>query len=175
MKIDDIIGLLFLLFFIVGPILRGLFRPSEPLIEVELPEIEPVESAQPQTGAGQPAPQQAAPAPPARPAGQPSPKAATAPAPATAPAAKPASVQQAKGHAAGARSRQRIEEARRDAGEVAASERQAFVAAQDRPRGRSGLKTHRRAIVNGMLWHEILSEPASLRHRARRRRKKLLS
>lgn len=174
MKFDDIIGLLFLLFFIVGPILRGLFRPSEPLIEVELPEVEPVEPAQPP--AQQPAPQQAAPAKPAaQPASRPAARPAAAPGSTPTPVVRKDTAQRAEGHAAGARSRQRIEEARRDAGEMAASEQRAFAAAQDRPRNRSGLKTHRRAIINGMLWHEILSEPASRRHRARRRRKKLLS
>jgi len=171
MKFDDIIGLLFLLFFIVGPILRGLFRPSEPLIEVELPEVEPVEPAQPP--AQQPAPQQAAPAQPtAQPASRPP---AATPEPAPAPAARRDAAQRAEGHAAGARSRQRIEEARRDAGEMAASEHRAFApAAAESSRG-ARLPVHRKAIVQGMLWHEILSEPASLRHRARRRRKKLLS
>jgi len=39
----------------------------------------------------------------------------------------------------------------------------------------AALPLHRKGIVHGMLWHEILSEPASLRRRARGRRKKLLS
>ncbi|WP_457628742.1 hypothetical protein [Oceanithermus sp.] len=174
MKFDDIIGLLFLLFFIVGPILRGFFRPSEPLIEVELPEVEPAEPAQPP--AQQPAPQQAAPAKPAaQPESRPAASPTAAPGSTPTPVVQKDTAQRAEGHAAGARSRQRNKVAQLDASEMAASEQRAFATRQNRPRGRSGLKTHRRAIVNGMLWHEILSEPASLRHRVRRRRKKLLS
>ena len=174
MKFDDIIGLLFLLFFIVGPILRGLFRPSEPLIEVELPEVEPVEPAQPP--AQQPAPQQASPAQPtAQPANRPAGRPAAAPGSTPTPVVRKDTAQRAEGHAAGARSRQRIEEAQRDAGEMTASARQAYTTTSGKGKRGAKLPVHRKAIVQGMLWHEILSEPASRRHRARRRRKKLLS
>lgn len=178
MKIDDLIGILFLLFFIVGPALRGLLKPREPLVEVELPEeLEEVQRRlrEAATGEAEPAPR---PQPAARPAPQPQP----APAAATrrvvpaAPAqpAPAASQQVAEGHAAGARSRQRIEEARLDAHDMAESERAAFAPVHERREHRAALPVHRKAIVHGMLWHEILSEPVS-RRRARKRKRKLIS
>ena len=172
MKIDDLIGILFLLFFIVGPALRGLLKPREPLVEVELPpEIEEM--------LHEPEPQ-----PPARPgtaragshAAQP--QAAAPPSAAPAPAAPPpgGTMQTAEGHVAGSRSRQRIEEARRDAADVAAEEHAAFALRRGRKMKHAGLPLHARGIVHGMLWHEVLSEPASRKlQRARTRRRKLLS
>ncbi|HGY10584.1 MAG TPA: hypothetical protein ENK37_11140 [Oceanithermus profundus] len=181
MKIDDLIGLLFLLFFIVGPALRGLLKPREPLVEVELPpedalppelkEVLREVRAQPEP---KPAPPPSAPAPPAQ---APKPLAQGAqPRGASAPPAARGTKQTAEGHAAGARSRHRIEEARRDAADMAAEERAAFALDQPRLSERIGLSVSGKAIVRGMLWHEILSEPASKkRRRVRAPRRKLLS
>lgn len=173
MKIDDLIGILFLLFFIVGPALRGLLKPREPLVEVELPpEIEEMmrEAAprpQEPPQATQPKPAQA----------QTKPAASGRPAAAAAPAvAGGGSMQTAEGHAAGSRSRQRIEEAQRDASDMAAEERAAFALTRSHKMKHAGLPLHARGIVHGMLWHEVLSEPASRRlRRVRTRRRKLLS
>lgn len=175
MNIDDLIGILFLLFFIVGPALRGLLKPREPLVEVELPpEIEemmrevapdpqePPQAAQPKSAQTQTKP--AAGNLPAAPA-----------TPATA-AVEDALMQTAEGHSAGSRSRRRIEEAQRDASEIAAEERAAFAQVRSPKMQHAGLPLHARGIVHGMLWHEVLSEPASRKlQRARMRRRKLLS
>jgi len=176
MKIDDLIGILFLLFFIVGPALRGLLKPREPLVEVELPpEIEEMMR--------EPEPRPTEPQPPARPGtararGRPAQPQAAAPPAAPAPAAPPpgSTMQTAEGYAAGSRSRQRIEEARRDAADVASEEHAAFALRRGRKMKHAGLPLHARGIVHGMLWHEVLSEPASRKlQRARTRRRKLLS
>jgi len=141
-KFDDLIGILFLLFFIVGPALKGLFKPSEPLIEVELPEIEPEpEAAAPAQPKPRPTPQQESTAPvPVSPAADKNNVAVPPPAPANEmgqkPAAKPESLPD------GGRRRVR----------------------------KLGLKTGRRAVLNGMLWHEILSEPVALKRLKQRRR-----
>ncbi len=179
MKIDDLIGILFLLFFLVGPALRGLLKPREPLVEVELPEeLEEVQRRLREAAEGKAPGPASKPQPAARPTAQaqPAPTAATRravpAAPAQPAAAAAASQQVAEGHAAGARSRQRIEEARHDAREMADSERAAF--AHERGERRVGLPVHRKAIVHGMLWHEILSEPVS-RRRARKKKRKLIS
>ncbi|WP_456444782.1 hypothetical protein [Oceanithermus sp.] len=176
MKIDDLIGILFLLFFIVGPALRGLWKPREPLVEVELPpEIEEMMR--------EPEPRPTEPQPPARPGtaragSRPAQPQAAAPPAAPAPAAPPpdGTMQTAEGHAAGSRSRQRIEGAERDASDVATEERAAFAQVRSPKMKHSGLPLHARGIVHGMLWHEVLSEPASRKlQRARMRRRKLLS
>jgi len=176
MKIDDLIGILFLLFFIVGPALRGLLKPREPLVEVELPpEIEEMMR--------EPEPRPAEPRPPARPGtaravSRPAQPQAAPPPAVPAPAVPPpgGKMQAAEGHAAGSRSRRRIEEARRDAADVAAEEHAAFAERRGRKMRHAGLPLHARGIVHGMLWHEVLSEPASRKLlRARMRRRKLLS
>ncbi|GEM90481.1 hypothetical protein [Oceanithermus desulfurans] len=181
MKIDDLLGILFLLFFIVGPALRGLLKPREPLVEVELPpELEEMmrevapgkQEPPPQAARPKPAPAQTKPAQSARPS------ASSTPAPAAATGAPPGATQTAEGHAAGSRSRRRIEEARTDATDMAAEERAAFVQKGERPphHRRAGVPLHRKGIVHGMLWHEILSEPVSKkRRRVRAKRRKLLS
>ena len=85
-------------------------------------------------------------------------------------------MQTAEGHSAGSRSRRRIEEAQRDASEIAAEEHAAFALSHSHKMKRAGLPLHARGIVHGMLWHEVLSEPASRRmRRIRTRRRKLLS
>lgn len=167
MKIDDLLGILFLIFFVIGPALRGLLRPRGPLVEEGLPpEIEEL--------LGEPSLQQETVPAPARSATPPAQM--TRPEP-TARAGTPPVVapQTAEGHGAGSRSRRRIETAGRDAAEVAKGERAAF--AQSRWQEKHvGLPLHSRGIVHGMLWHEVLSEPAYRRlQRARARRKKLLS
>ncbi|WP_456414572.1 hypothetical protein [Oceanithermus profundus] len=175
MKIDDLIGILFLLFFIVGPALRGLLKPREPLVEVELPpEIE--EMMRERAPRPQEPPQAARPKPAQA---QTKPAASSPPAASAAPAAAApggGSLQTAEGHAAGSRSRQRIEEAQRDASDMAAEERAAFALTRAHKMKHAGLPLHPRGIVHGMLWHEVLGEPASRRlRRVRTRRRKLLS
>lgn len=181
MKIDDLLGILFLLFFIVGPALRGLLKPREPLVEVELPpELEEImrEAAprpqEPPPQAARPKPAQAQ----TKLARSAQPAASSAPAPAAAAGAPLGAMQTAEGHAAGSRSRRRIEEARTDATGMAAEERAAFAQKGEhhRPHRHAALPLHRKGIVHGMLWHEILSEPVSKkRRRVRAKRRKLLS
>jgi len=140
-KFDDLIGILFLLFFILGPALKGLFKPSEPLIEVELPEIEPEsEAAAPDQPEPHPAPQQEPVAP--------------APVSFAIPernyvAAPPAAPEGEAGQESTVKS-----------GNLPASRRKRKL----------GLKTDRRTVINGMLWHEVLSEPVALKRLKQRRR-----
>jgi len=141
-KFDDIIGILFLLLFIVGPALKGLFKPGEPLIEVELPEVE-VEPEAPDS---------------ARPRPRPTPRQApvtTAPAPIVAAEDEPV---------------RPATTTKRDT-RPSPPEGQERLPDGGRRRVRKlGLKTNRRAVLNGMLWHEILSEPVALKRIKRRRR-----
>ncbi len=62
MKLDDVFGIIFLLLFIIGPALKGLLKPPEPLIEVEPPieEAPPPKAAQPAGGKTEPVPPPAA-------------------------------------------------------------------------------------------------------------------
>ncbi len=61
MKLDDIFGIIFLLLFIIGPALKGLLKPPEPLIEVEPPiEAPPPKAAKPAGGKAEPVPAPAA-------------------------------------------------------------------------------------------------------------------
>ncbi len=176
MNFDDLLGILFLLFFIIGPALRGLFKPREPLVEVEIPEeIEEIERRLREAAEGKvrdTPPDTKAPRPTKQP--QPAPRTTAPSARQAATPAAPPNQQSAEGHAAGSRSRRRIAEARQDAAGIAASERMAFAATHGRTTNRPSLPVHRRAIVQGMIWHEILSEPVS-RRRGRRRIKKLIS
>jgi len=56
-KLDDIFGIIFLLLFIIGPALKGLLKPPEPLIEVESPsEAPPPEATKPTGGKAEPVP-----------------------------------------------------------------------------------------------------------------------
>ncbi len=176
MKIDDLFGLLFLLFFIVGPALRGLLKPREPLVEVELPQD--LEEVLRETAPRPQEPQPLARPKPAQAQSKPAAggRAAAPAAPAATAVAAQVSPQTAEGHAAGSRSRHRIAEASRDAADMAAEERAAFARDQRRQEGRIGLSVSGKAIVRGMLWHEILNEPASKkRRRLRTKRGKLLS
>ncbi len=119
MSLDDLLGLLFLLVFVVGPVLKGLLKGSQeaPLLEVELPEPPSEEEAPPPP-----------PAEPRRPRVRPVAIPPSEPAPAP-PEPEP------KAPAPRAR----------------------------RPR-RLKLRFDRGGILEGVVWHEILSEP-----RARRR------
>ena len=61
MKLDDVFGIIFLLLFIIGPALKGLLKPPEPLIEVEPPiEEAPPKATQPAGGKAEPVPPPAA-------------------------------------------------------------------------------------------------------------------
>ena len=143
MKFDDIIGILFLLFFILGPALKGLFKPGEPLIEVELPEVETIpENAEPATNK---LPQRTITEPPA----QPTP---AAPKTAEPPVREPVTAVRAAREATPRSLDQKLPDGGR------------------RRVRKLGLKTDRRAVLNGMLWHEILSEPVAIKIRKRRQR-----
>ena len=146
MKFDDIIGILFLLFFILGPALKGLFKPGEPLIEVELPEVETTpENAEPATNK---LPQRTITEPP------------TPPTPAALKTAEPP-----------VREPVIATPAVRAAREAPLRSLDQKLPDGGRRRLRKlGLKTDRRAVLNGMLWHEILSEPVAIKIRKRRRR-----
>jgi len=137
-KFDDLIGILFLLLFIVGPALKGLFKPGEPLIEVEAAE----EAGPPEEGLRPKAPSQPAAAPPTPPVRE---------APAAAEPVRP--------------SPPSPPEERRSADKLPGGGKRRVR--------KLGLRTGKRAVLNGMLWHEILSEPVALKHRRRRRGAKL--
>ena len=114
MKLDDLLGLLFVLFFIVGPVLKGLFRRDE---APGYPQEAPGEEVPP----APPKPQRREPEPvPVRPV-------AAAPAPSES-------------------------ESPTTEGPPPAS----------RPK-KLGLRLTRNAIVKGIVWHEILSEPRAKR------------
>ena len=123
MSLDDLLGLLFLLVFVVGPVLKGLLKGSQeaPLLEVELPEPPSEEEAPPPP-----------PAEPRRPRVRPVAIPPSEPAPAP-PEPEPEPPPPTEPKPAGARPK-------------------------------LGLRFHRGAILEGVVWHEILSEP-----RARRR------
>jgi len=139
-KFDDLIGILFLLFFIIGPALKGLFKPSEPLIEVELPDIEPEPEAAAPT---HPEPRQT----PRQTPSAPAPTAFVA-----------------------ANSTQPTKTSKREISQSMAAEPEKLPDGGRRRVRKLGLKTDRRAVLNGMLWHEILSEPVALKRLKQRRR-----
>lgn len=116
MKFDDLIGLLFVLFFIVVPVLKGLFQreaaPEAPLFEEDLPEPEPAPQPEPKR------PERV----PTRPVVVAPKKKAEEPPAAEEPLARP----------------------------------------QSRPK-KPRLRFDRDAIVEGIVWHEILSEPRAKR------------
>ncbi|HFB39462.1 MAG TPA: hypothetical protein ENJ76_03515 [Oceanithermus sp.] len=120
MSLDDLLGLLFLLVFVVGPVLKGLLKGSQeaPLLEVELPEP--------------PSEAEAPPPPPAEP---------------RRPRVRPVAVAPAEVEAA-------------PEPEPAPAE----AAPKARRTGGLKLRFDRGGILEGVVWHEILSEP-----RARRR------
>ncbi|WP_457638252.1 hypothetical protein [Oceanithermus sp.] len=133
MKLDDIIGILFLLFFILGPALKGLFKPAEPVIELEIPE----------ENSNQAITERASRTEPLQPAGPPASK----------PAREPAEAQ------AAAHTRpvdEGLENKSRPPKQPGGGKRR---------KRKLGLKTGRRAVLNGMLWHEILSEPVAFKLR----------
>jgi len=132
-KLDDIFGIIFLLLFIIGPVLKGLLKPPEPLIEVEPPiEAPPPEAIKPSGGRAEPVPAPTTAQSERKPRPQPEP---SRPAAAPVAAAPPASV----GHATVKRRRRKL-----------------------------GLGKGRRRVLRGMLWHEVLSEPVSLKLQKRR-------
>jgi len=128
LKIEELLGLVFFLIFVVGPILKDIFGrkeealpAEEPLFEEAHPEETPLQEAPPA-----PAASKTRPAPPA-----------SEPAPAA------LSSQPAATEALPAKKR------RKGRGQKAAK--------KQKPRlGRS-------AIVEGIVWHEILSEPKAKR------------
>ncbi len=149
MKFDDLIGILFLLLFIIGPALKGLFKPSEPLIEVELPDFEP-EAATPSSR-----PQQAG-----KPAGTNAQK-----------ASPPAQPQRPRQVIVAPPAGEKTTVAPAASLKQAAADRADKLPDGGRRRVRKlTLETGRRAVLTGMLWHEILSEPVALKRLKRFRR-----
>ncbi len=141
MSLDDLLGLLFLLVFVVGPILKGLLKGSQeaPLLEAELPEPPSEVEAPPPADSRRPR---------VRPVAIPSSEPAPAP-----PEPEP-----------------KVERPRVRPVQLAPPpepEPEPPPPPEPKPAGarpKLGLRFHRGAILEGVVWHEILSEP-----RARRR------
>jgi len=114
LKLDDLLGLLFVLFFIVGPVLKGLFQKERvpEILEEAFPE--PPEEEVPPREKRKPEPVPVRPVAVAPAPSEPAPPAAEEPPPAR------------------------------------------------RPK-KLGLRLTRNAIVKGIVWHEILSEPRAKR------------
>ncbi|MCS7067813.1 MAG: hypothetical protein NZN28_04140 [Meiothermus sp.] len=169
MGLDDLLGLLFLFFFIVLPALQGLLRRGQQMPpdfepdEIPLPGEERRPPAQPRQA---PPPQSSAPArppaptaPPARPpasttstrppASQPGPP----PRPKTPPAPRPKTLEEIE--------RERL--ARTGARPAQEPPRPAPPAAKpkSKPPEPWAFSTTPHAILNGVVWHQVLAEPRS--------------
>lgn len=158
MSLDDLLGLLFLLIFVVGPVLKGLLQGSEetPLLEPEEAPTPPPKTEEARAEAAKPEPP---PAPEPGEAAVPDPAAGGREAvkPELAPAPKP--LPEAEGL--------RLEPMAK--AEAVRAPQPAAARAPEAPppkpkRKRFGLSFTRGGILEGVVWHEILSEP-----RARRR------
>lgn len=163
MGLDDLLGLLFLFFFIVLPALQGLlrrgkqmppdFEPEEILLpgeERRPPAQPPQSSAPPRPAAPPPSPAPASP-PPARPlVSQPS----QPPKPKTLPPRRPKSLEEIE--------RERLA---RSSGAPLAKEPMQAGLGQTKAGARTSTQwafsTSTRAILNGVVWHQILAEPRS--------------
>ncbi|ADD28574.1 hypothetical protein [Meiothermus ruber] len=157
MGLDDLLGLLFLFFFIVLPALQGLlrrgqqvppdFEPDEILLPGE--ERRPASSAPP-TRSSTPTPSSPPPSPPARPVvSQPAPS----PKPKT-PPRRPRSLEEVE------RERQSRPSPR------PSSEPPQKASSKPQPKSKKttdqwAFSTSTRAILNGVVWHQILAEPRS--------------
>ncbi|MGK0618328.1 hypothetical protein [Meiothermus cerbereus] len=165
MGLDDLLGLLFLFFFIVLPALQGLLRRGQQMPPDFEPDEIPLPGEErrppPRPSSTQP------PGAPARPAAPPPPPASTPPArplvsqsaqppkPRTPPAKRPRSLEEVE--------RERL--ARSSARLPKESPQPTPGKAQPESRGRTAehwaFSTSTRDILNGVVWHQVLAEPRS--------------
>ncbi|GAB5602499.1 hypothetical protein FJNA_10240 [Thermus sp. FJN-A] len=131
MSLDDLLGLLFLLFFIVIPALQGLLRRGQPQTPPGFPEDLPVPEPLP----------------------KPKPKARPKPRPKPPPSSLPAPPIQREGE-----SLERAPSPERAPLEVRFREEAQEEAARKRPRKRL-VRADRESILKGVIWHEILKKP----------------
>ena len=133
MQLDDILGLFFLLFFVVIPVLRGLFAKGEVVVELE---------------------------PPPEPEAIPEPKPEAEPKPIPEPEPKPKPYLEPEPRPMVAEPRWR-EEPKEKAPPPPPPK--AKPEAKKAPRERGLLDFERGAILEGIIWHEVLSEPRAKR------------
>lgn len=132
MSLDDLLGLLFLLFFIVIPALQGLSRRGQPPTPPVFPEELPLPEPEPR--------------PKARPKPRPRP---------TPPPPAPAPLREGKGEGA---SLERSPSPERTPLEVRFREAAPEEALQKAPRKKL-IATDRENLLKGVIWHEILKKP----------------
>lgn len=176
MQLDDLIGLLFFVFFVILPALSGLFRRGQQPPDLDEPQI-PRPGPQPQQPRPQPpqstqqTPQpQRLPQPaqrPAQPAQRPQPaqpRPAQTPRPAQRPEPRPVSdaARRLETHPSSAveYTRQQAEQARRDqARQPARPPQPTPPVATVKKATPQPLLTDKDAILKGMIWRQILEEP----------------
>lgn len=151
MGLDDLLGLLFLFFFVVLPALQGLLRRGRQMP----PDFEPEEILLPGEERRPPAqpPQSSAPPPPS-PAPASPPPASQPPKPKTLRPRRPKSLEEIE--------RERL--ARSSRAPLAKEPLQAGLEqtkAGARTSTQRAFPTSTRAILNGVVWHQILAEPRS--------------
>ncbi len=141
MSLDDLLGLIFLLIFVVAPIVRGLIKPQQP--EVVLTEVKPPpkRQAKPRSRAAPPQPESK---------GQrPAPRTKLVPPTAT------------------ESNRQRAAPQTKLAAPTATMTHKAELEAPPQVSARKkrglSLRVDHGGILEGILWHEILSPPRALR------------
>lgn len=168
MKLDDLLGLLFLFFFVILPAIQSILRrgrPAEPDFEEDFPS--PRQEPQPK-----PQPRQAQANPPSSPRPSASPPAQSrppAPVPRSAPAPVPPPsrplVQQSRPPAP--KQGKTLEQIERERLARVGSQPANQPPAQPKPKPpapvilkeESGFSLDRRAILNGVVWHQVLGEP----------------
>lgn len=174
MGLDDLLGLLFLFFFIVLPALQGLLRRGQQMP----PDFEPDEIPLPGEERRPPAqPKQAQPPQSSTPARPPAPRAAPTPPTSSAPTPRPLVSQPSQPprpkEPAGPRPKtlEEIERERlartgsRPAQEPArpapARSTPPATKPKTKPTEQWTFSTHPHAILNGVVWHQVLAEPRS--------------
>lgn len=177
MKLDDLLGLLFLIFFVILPAIQGVMKRGSPPGEAEA-DRPPPPRPQPQ----QPTPR--APAPSAAPAKTAAPPASTRPSPAapkpttpSKPVQQTLSQKQQKQDAKKTRTLEDIERERlsRSGSKPAQPQPQARVVPPPTMPAVADenwtFSAEPRAILNGVIWNQVLSEPRSKYWRNRRKPK----
>lgn len=154
MGLDDLLGLLFLFFFIILPALQGFLRRGQQIP----PDFEPDEIPLPGENRPPPAPSRPSPSP----TPQTTPPQPSAPPPAARPAphSPPGVPKPQAPRPKPVPTRAKGEEARREPQTRRETEPQAPPPPTPKlPRWQ--LSTQRDAILNGVVWHQILAEPRS--------------
>lgn len=183
MKIDDLLGLAFLIFFVVIPAIQGVLRRNPPPQEVD-PEVFKIpEPPKPQAKGPSSAPSSTPPPPSAQ---RPTVPSAQRPAPSAPSQPKPRPVQKAPGQQGKPQTPtpgKTLEQIERERlGRTGSRPAQSASVPSTPPQAPNPPQTpvqaqnwtltpEPRAILNGVIWHQVLSEPRSKYWRNRRKPK----